>query len=198
MFERCDLDERNGIFSAACQATQVGWLVDFTSSVISDHFPSKGKEAELPEKCLVKKECLPELKAHTLQTIKSAAAKGELISHPQLPYILFQWGTFAEDDNATVKAWTSDQLKTDKAVSKLARAFTGESWSHSMGMFGLGDRVAMRKVRASVDGLERIMDVGEFRRRLEEIEKWNTVDAEGKESVLVFLEAWRKRESGED
>ena len=198
MFERCDLDERSGIFSAACQAAQVGWLVDFTSSVISDHFPSMGKEAELPEKCLVKKECLPELKAHTLQTIKSAAAKGELISHPQLPYILFQWGAFAEDDNATVKAWISDQLKTDKAVSKLARAFTGESWSHALGMFGLGDRVAMRKVRASVDGLERIMDVGEFRRRLEEIEKGNTVDAEGKESVLVFLEAWRKRESGED
>ena len=111
---------------------------------------------------------------------------------------MFQWGAFAEDDNATVKAWISDQLKTDKAVSKLARAFTGESWSHALGMFGLGDRVAMRKVRASVDGLERIMDVGEFRRRLEEIEKGNTVDAEGKESVLVFLEAWRKRESGED
>ena len=183
---------------AACQTAQVGWLVDFTSSSISDHFPREGKEPEPPEKCLVKKEWLPELKAQTVQTIKSAAANGGLISHPQLPYILFQWGAFAEDDNAMVKAWTSDQLKTGEAVSKLARAFTGESWSHAFGMFGLGDRVAMRKVRASVDGLERIVDVGEFRCRLEEIERESTVDAEVKESVLVFLEAWRKREAGED
>ena len=198
MFERCDLEKRSEIFMAACQTAQVGWLVDFTSSSISDHYPREGKEPEPPEKCLVKKERLPELKAQTVQTIKSAAANGGLISHPQLPYILFQWGTFAEDDNAMVKAWTSDQLKTGEAVSKLARAFTGESWSHALGMFGLGDRVAMRKVRASVDGLERIVDVGKFRRRLEEIERESTVDAEVKESVLVFLEAWRKREAGED
>jgi hypothetical protein len=169
-----------------------------TSSAISDHFPNKGKEPEPPEKCLLKKEVLSELKAHAIKTIKSAASSGKLLFHPHLPYILFQWSEFAEDGGAEVKAWTIEQLKTDEAVSMLARAFTSESWSHGMGMFGLGDRVAMRKVRASVDGLERIMDVGEFRRRLEEIENGNNLDGYRKESVMVFLEAWRQREARND
>src|SRR5207245_1626624 len=71
-WERCDLDERSEIFLAACQAAQMGWLVDFTSSAIADHFPREGKEPEPPERCLVKKECLYELKAHTIKTIQSA------------------------------------------------------------------------------------------------------------------------------
>ena len=55
----------------------------------------------------------------------------------------------------------------------------------------------MRNVRASVAGLERIIDVNEFRRRLEEIEKNDAVDSKNKESILIFLEAWRKQEKKE-
>jgi len=56
----------------------------------------------------------------------------------------------------------------------------------------------MRNIRASVSGLEHIIDVGEFRRRLEEMERSEGLDKEAKESVSVFLEAWRKQEKGED
>ncbi|MCA1606612.1 MAG: hypothetical protein LC775_14355 [Acidobacteria bacterium] len=80
----------------------------------------------------------------------------------------------------------------------LAKAFTGESWSQGMGMFGLGDRVAMRNVRASVTGLDHIIDVKEFRRRLEQMEGRNALENRCKESVLVFLEAWRKQEAGDE
>jgi len=196
--ERCNLDERNGIFMAGCQDAQVGWLVDFTGSAISDYFPANDKAPEPPEKCLLKKEVLSELKAHAIKTIKSAALSGKLLSHPQLPHILFRWNEFAEGGDAEVKSWTSEQLKTDKAVSMFARAFTSESWSHSMGMFGLGDRVAMPKVRAAVDGLERILDVGEFRRRLEALENGNTLDEDHKQYIQVFLEVWRKRKAVDD
>lgn len=197
-YDRCDLDERSAIFSAACQKAQVGWLVDFTSSAIADHFPREGREPEPPEKCLVSKDHISELKAHMIKTIKSVAANGELISHPQLPSILFRWREFSEDDDSEVRTWTSDQLKIDESVSMLARAFTGESWSQGIGLVGLGDRVAMRNVRVSLEGLEKIIDVGEFRRRLEEIEKSESLDKKLKESVLVFLDAWRRKERGED
>ncbi len=196
-FDRCDLNERSEIFLSASQDAQVGWLIDFTSSAISDHSPRKGSEPEPPEKCLVSKNRIPELKAHAVRIIKSAAATGELLSHPKLPSILFRWREFSED-GSEVKARTSNQLKIDKSVSMLARAFTGESWSQGIGMVGLGDRVAMRKVRAQIESLEHIIDVGEFRRRLEEMEKNEAFDKELKENVSVFLEAWRKREKGED
>lgn len=196
-FERCDLDERNEIFSVACGGAQVGWLVDFTSSAIDDHFPRKGNEPEPPEKCLVKKEYLAELKAHTIKTIESVAASGNLIAHPHLGHILFRWQAFAEDDGTMVKSWTREQFNDDVALSAIARAFTGESWSQGLGMVGLGDRVAIRKVRVSIEGLADIIDVDEFRRRLEEIEKSNTLDEEHKQNAMIFLDAWRQQEAGD-
>jgi predicted KAP-like P-loop ATPase len=197
-FDRCDLDERSTMFLAACQNAQVGWLTDFTSSAVADHFPREGREAEPTEKCLVTKDHLTELKALCVKTINFAAATGELLFHSQLPSILFRWREFSEDDGSEVRAWTSNQLKIDKSVSVFARAFTGESWSQGMGMVGLGDRVAMRNIRASVSGLEHIIDVGEFRRRLEEVESSEALDEQQKEAVSVFLDAWRKQEEGED
>jgi predicted KAP-like P-loop ATPase len=197
-FDRCSIDERNDILLKACQNAQVGWLVDFTRSAISDHSPRNGQEAEPSDKCLVKKEYIDDLKVHTLKTIHTAAANGSLISHSRLPYILFQWRDLAEDDGAGVKAWTCEQLKNNTTLSLLARAFTGESWSQGIGMYGLGDRVSMRKIRAQIEGLESIIDVNRFRHRLEEVEKSDTLNEEDKRSLSIFLEAWRKRESGED
>ena len=89
-------------------------------------------------------------------------------------------------------------MKNDKAISMFAKAFTGEVWSQGMGMFGLADRVSMRDVSASDAGLERIIDDNEFRRRLEEIEKNDTIDRKDKESILIFLEAWRKQGKGDN
>jgi predicted KAP-like P-loop ATPase len=197
-FERCDLEERSGVFLAACHNAQVGWLVDFTRSAISDILPREGREKEPLEKCLVSEKYIPKVKEFAIGAIESAAANGQLLFNPQLPYILFQWKDFVGDGGVNVKAWTAKQLKNDQAVSMLAKAFTGESWTQGMGMAGLGDRVAMRDTRASVSGLDQIMDVSEFRRRLEEIEKSEPFDKEQKESVLVFLEAWRKQETGND
>lgn len=197
-FDRCDLNERNELFKNACKNAQVGWLTDFTRSAIADHFPREGKDPSLPEKCLVFKDYITELKAHAAQCIQAAAANGTLITHPQLPFILFRWIDFAGDGGGAVKGWTNDQMKDDEKLAKLAHAFTSESWSQGLGMFGLGDRVAMRNVRASVDSLDAIIDVAEFRRRLEQIEINNDLDEIHKEFIRVFLEAWRKKEAGED
>jgi predicted KAP-like P-loop ATPase len=195
---RCSLDERDAIFMTACKTAQLGWLVSFTSSQVTNYYPRDGKEPTPLEKCLVKKGSLPELRTHTINRISAGAQSGELIHHAELPYILFRWGELAENDYTSVKEWTSEQLKFDEAVSQLAEAFTGESWSHSMGMFGLGDRVAMRQTSALVDGLDRIVDIREFRRRLEEIEKVNSLQDNRKQCVQTFLDAWRAREAAGD
>jgi predicted KAP-like P-loop ATPase len=182
----------------ACKNAQLGWLVDFTSSAIDDHFPREGKQPETSEKCLIAKEHISTLKAHALKTIRSAADNGELVFHPQLPFILFRWREFCEDDGLEVKKWTGNQLRIDESVSMFARAFTGESWSQGMGMLGMGDRVAMRNVRASIDGLEHLIDVAEFRRRLEQMEHSKTLSDDMNDVVSIFLEAWHKHERGDD
>ncbi len=193
-FDRCNLDERNKIFLEACKSAQLGWLVNFTTSANEDYFRSNGKEPQPSEKCLLKKESISELKSHAIKIIESAAVNGDLIGHPRLSYILFRWRELKEDNGAGVKSWTSAQLNSDETVSIFARAFTGENWSQGIGMFGLGDRVAIRNVQASIEGLADIMDVSEFRRRLSEIEKNNSLGKEDMVNVLQFLNHWRKQE----
>ena len=196
-FERCNLDERSKIFRSSCQRAQVGWLVDFASSAIDDHYPRKGGEPEPPEKCLVVKEMLDELRQHTIKTIEKAAETEKLIFHSRLPYIMYRWRDFARDSGASVKSWSYSQFASDTAVAYLSKAFTSESWSQGMGMAGLGDRVAMRQSRAAVGSLDSIMYVHMFRRRVEKLDESETLDNPYKEWVHTFLEAWRAKDRGE-
>ena len=152
----------------------------------------------MPEKCLIVKESVPELKQHSIECIEHFATDGSLINHPLLPHILFRWREFLGDNNDRVKEWVNEQLEDDVSVSMLAHAFTSESWSQGMGMFGLGDRVAIRNVRASVDSLNSILDVDAFRNRLEAIEANTEFDKKRREFVTIFLDDWRKQESGND
>jgi len=196
-FERCDLDERSEILMAACQNAQLTWLVDFTNSAIADYQPREGKNPEPPEKCLVKEECLDSLKENTLTAIKKMAEGSELISHPRLSYILYRWRDLTKDKDDVI-TWCNNQLGDDSSVAKLAKTFTGESLSQGLGMTGLGDRVSMRNVTAGIEGLDTIMDVALFRKRLEELEANGMLDDNQKNDIKIFMDAWRKKESGDD
>lgn len=195
-FERSSLEHRSQIFLNACQNAQVGWLVDFTSSAISDYFPSSERGPQPPENCLVVKEALDKLKKLTLNGIKASCDNNELISNSNLSRILFYWNQFADNNGVAVKLWTKEIIKDDTRIVHLVKAFTGQSWTQGLG--GIPDRVSMPNVRAQVDSLESIMNVEEFRERLEELEYGDTLGNSDKETIHVFLEAWRKQESGED
>ncbi|KAA5602052.1 KAP family P-loop NTPase fold protein [Blastochloris sulfoviridis] len=197
-FERCDLPERSSILWEATQKSQLGWLVDFTRSAIGDYHPRVGRQPEPPEKCLIEKKRIGELKAHAIKMIENSAESDCLISHPRLLYILFCWRDFVEDNTDITREWTARQLSINTSVALLAKAFTSESWSQGMGMFGLGDRVAIRHTQAAVDSLNLLMDVEAFRRRLEELEKSQALEEPYNSYVLTFLDAWRKRDRRED
>lgn len=85
-----------------------------------------------------------------------------------MAYLLYRWCDLSDDDGAEVKEWTASLLASDEGVKKFATTFTDHGWSQGLG--GLGDLVARRTSRAQVKGLERLMDVAEFRRRVEEVD----------------------------
>ncbi len=194
LLERTDLAERTEIFLKACKNAALGWLVDFTSSAIKDYQSDEGKTPEPLEKCLVTEDRLVELKRHTIESIEEAATTGELIVHHRLAYILYRWLEMSDDEGASIKKWTDDQLSQDTNVAELARAFTGESWSQGMDGF-LGDRVAMRQTTVGIDSLEKIMDVKKFRIKLEELEENQTLKSPYMGYVNEFLDAWKEKDN---
>lgn len=189
--ERYSLDERSNVFLQACQHSQVGWLAHFACLASDDYERSKGPR--LPHECLILEEHIDEFKKQALEAIVSIAANGALISHARFPWLLFRWRDFAGDGGEEVRHWLNDQLKDDSTFVILARAFTSETWSQ-----GFGDRVAIRKIRLPLKDIALLVDLDEFRSRLENILDDSILDDEEQSTIRTFLEAWRQQESGDE
>ncbi|WP_063683456.1 KAP family P-loop NTPase fold protein [Bradyrhizobium stylosanthis] len=192
--ERFDLSQRSQIFASACEFASLGWLVDFADSAYRDYYPREGRPPEAPERCLTTEEDANRLRERALQHIRNAAHSGALAGSRQLPYLLFRWRELAENGEEEVKVWTAEQIRNDRMIAVFAQAFTTHSWSQSLGMAGLADRVAIRNTRAEVSSLDKILDVPAFRGRLERLALDETSDP----AIRTFLKAWKKQEHERD
>lgn len=187
--DRFTLEQRSAIYVAACQTASLGWLANFANSAWTDYHPREEQEPEPEEKCLTTAadaEALRELlKNRILDASKNASL---LLKCQNLAYLLYRWRELANDDGVAVKQWAAAQIATDEGVKQLAIAFTSYGWSQ-----GLGDFVAKRTTRVQVKGLDRLMNVVQFRQRVEEV-------AAGGMSpdVSEFLKAWQVLEQGTD
>jgi len=97
-------------------------------------------------------------------------------------------------------AYTTQALEDDTKLYQLALAFLGESYSHGIGGFdgAPGDLVQRENDRAQVDGIDRLLDADEFRRRLSEARRGDGLDEKQKSTISRFLAAWERRDAGED
>jgi predicted KAP-like P-loop ATPase len=192
--ERFDLAKRSAIFVEACAKAGLAWLADFSSSAYRDYYPVNNNPREPEAKCLTTEADAISLQALALGRIRAASQSGELLEGARrLAQLLFVWRDLAKDDGAEVKAWTTEQFRDDATIATFARAFTAYSWSHSLGMAGLGDTVAKRNTRAGVESLDKVLDLLAFRARVEKLDARNVTDADGA-AIRKFIEAWRRQE----
>jgi len=180
---RLSLEKRSTIFLAACQSASLAWLEDFVDSAWNDYFPREGDGAEPEDRCLTTEADALTLRGMLLERIKNAAQTGELISSPNFTRLLYSWLELSDDQGKSAKNWVTDQLRKDSVIKLFVQACTVVVWTQGLGGSGLGDYVARKSIRANVSGLERFMDIGEFKSRVEALSK---VDPE----VAVFFEAW--------
>lgn len=196
--DRFDLDEKSDMFVAATRAASLGWLIDFTDSMVRSHTPSEERPVD-PSRWLVTEASLDDLKAQVLDRVRQAAASGELAPAPHVIEALYAWRTYADDGGEEARAWANQQLALDDALVYFARALTGESWTTGMGGFGsLGDRVSKRVPRAQISPNFDLFDVTAFRAGLDRIVREGRLSAGDLEAVRVFLQAWENRRSGRD
>lgn len=197
--DRFTIGERTELYMKSTERAALGWLVDFVSSARDDYREREGRQPTREEDCLTTEAALPKLTERALNSIRSAAATGTLLSHRDLLYILHRWADFMENDASEVRAWTDALLKDPKGLVALAQAMTGESWSAGMGGFGsLGDRVSRRSVTAQIREDTDIIDASAFREALTNVRDKGEVSAEEREIVRVFLDAWDRQRRGDD
>lgn len=189
ILDRMTLAERSEVLLKACEGAALGWLADFTSSAWADYHPREGKAPEPPENCLTTEVDAGRLRGMLLKRIEAAAEGGVLASNRDLTHLLYRWSDLADDDGTAVRAWTEAIYATDFGVKQLAIAFTSFSWSQGLG--GLGDLVAKRTTRVHMKGLEKLVDLAAFRKRVEEVAESGSMP-----EVVEFLDAWRRADQG--
>lgn len=191
LFDRTSLAERSPILLSAATSASLGWLVDLSESAWRNHHPSEGKAAEPEDRCLLTEADARTMRGQALGAIERAAADGTLIEHPRLAFLLHAWRRMAGDDGSAVKSWTASRLEENRSIACIAKAFTSESWGQGVGLSGLGDFVAKRSDRASVDGIDQVLDQDRLRARVEELASSNDVPHEDKAVVFRFRAAWQ-------
>jgi predicted KAP-like P-loop ATPase len=183
--DRTDLTQRSAILVQAARNASLGWQVDLANSAWSDYNPREGEELQSEGDCLVTESDLSKLTKLALDAIKRAAKDGTLLNHKDLPSLLYRWRNFAKDGGAAAKRWTCARLKEDRAIARLAAAFTSYSWGQSS-----EDLVTKRSDRAQISGLDEIMDVALFRKRLEALETSLPKGSEDHDAISRLLKAW--------
>jgi len=193
-FDRFSLDERSPIFVRACQGAALGWLINFTMSAYGNHFPRSEEASQIGEdRWLVNRSALDELVMLALSRLRAAAEDGSLRECRDLAPALFAWYEFTNDEGQEVQKVTAKIIADDDGVACLARAFTSEVWTET-----LGDAVARREFKAQISNLSCIMDVEKFRSRLEELENRTDLSPEDKYAISNFLASWRRQERNEN
>lgn len=194
---RFTLEERTKLYMSALETASLGWLVDFAAS-IKAHYSDDKDGSMRPDDFLVHEAVVNEVVAQALEVIRDSSRDGSLLKHDDLIYILYRWRDFLDNNASEVRAWTDTLLDNDEALVVFAKELTGESWSHSMGFAGLGDRVAVRETRAKIDDDIDIIDPDKLRNGLEKLQSSGSLENDEKEIVETFLEAWERRRSKMD
>ncbi|MEN8950570.1 hypothetical protein [Planktotalea arctica] len=199
--DRTTLEERSELLGRAVAAATLQWHVDFSNSAWEDYYPSNPDREPSSEAETLTTEALAEqLRGQSLDMLRTAAADGTMLSAKRPDRLLFEWDRLQSDEAGEVIAYTTQALEDDVKLCQLASAFLGKSYSHGMGGFGgePGDLVQRENDRAQVNGIDRLLNVDEFRRRLSETLQSDALDGQQKSTISRFLTAWDPRDSGED
>jgi predicted KAP-like P-loop ATPase len=199
--DRTTLEERSEILARAVAAATLQWHVDFSNSAWEDYYPSNpNRDPSSEVDTLTTKAVAEQLRDQTLKMLRAAADDGTLLSSSKPARLLFEWDMLQPTMAGEVMDYTTQALGDDTKLYQLASAFLGKSYSHGLGGFGgaPGDLVQRESDRAQVEGIDRLLDVDEFRRRLNQALRGDGLNEQQKSTISRFLAAWERRGAGED
>ncbi|RVV97154.1 NTPase [Mesobaculum littorinae] len=201
LLDRTTLHERTEILTRSIVGATLQWHLDISNDAWQDYHPSNpDSEPSSEAETLTTHVAAERLQARSLELLRAAAASDTILSAKTPARLLYDWDRLQPYGAGEVMDYITRALGDDTKLCQLASAFLGKSYSHGMGGFGgaPGDLVQRENDRAQVDGIDRLLDVDEFRRRLNEALGSDGLDEQQKSTISRFLVAWERRDAGED
>ena len=190
--DRFEQAERGALFKNALGNASLGWMIDMTRRIRSEHQPGAHERPTLESQRLVDPATAAELTNAVVTKIRAAAQSGELLKAKHLLSNLYRWKDFL-NGGEEVRRWTDARLSDDRFVLQLGDAVTATTWSSSIGFDGMGDRVSRGLAYVQIDGLESILDVERFLARVTEIEG-TLSDEKDRQIMARFREGLKRRD----
>lgn len=121
--DRIFLKERSDILGQACRSASLGWLVYFNDLVHKEHHPGKDRVPALPKHRLTTEDDAAAIRQETLSRIRRAAKDDDLLGVSDLAHVLLEWCNMSGKESGEVRDWTTEIMKDDQGVVRLAEAF---------------------------------------------------------------------------
>ena len=186
------IEERSDVLMRCMEGAPLQWLSDFSRTAWLNHHPSNTDSAPSPEEQeLLTKEDAENLRETTKRQIEVAATDGTLIDATNLAWILFAWNVLKADDSDEVRRFTADAIADDQKIIKLTRSLLVKSYVHSIDSTGNSSGYIDQ---ALTDGIERFLDISEFRLRLESLVTDSSLSKEEKDVLTRFLKSWKSQD----
>ena len=190
LVERFTMEKRLSILHDACKSATLTCLVAIADLAYGECFPEESKIPKAPEESLTTPSQAEALKDLSIKRIRSAANDGLLINCPRLKQVLFWWIRSGGSDEE-VKLWVSKVIQNcEITVVRIAETFTGfESRGY------LEDSVSEQNYTAVTGQLELVADLEAFKARAKQVLGEGGLEAEDREKLKRFLDAWRAQET---
>lgn len=187
LVKRVELQERSEMLREACQNASLGWLTNLTTTVESQH-QSTNDEAPVDQP-LTTKEDAARMREGNLRRIRRAADGNDLLAVHDLEWVLYRWHDLAGDNGTEAREWTTETMKSDQGVARLAQAFLGETRNRIA-----RDSAPLQKDRAKIEHIDAVLDRDLFHKRLCQARSSDCLSADQRETITRLLRAWKKHE----
>ena len=161
-------------------------IVDEVRTQGQQHKRCESEETPEPEeKRIVNSEQFEELEKIACGKIEKWAEDGRLAKHGHLPYILFSWRNWGQEDN--VSTFVNNMIRNDDGLVDFITSFLNKSTSYGI----YTDRVAETHWYINIESIGKFVDIEEVEPRIRKIyssSDFEQLDDQKKLAIKMFLD----------
>jgi predicted KAP-like P-loop ATPase len=190
LLRRLAPDERFSLLKNAVKTGNGLATIVHKVSVIGQMHGKYGSKEPTPEKDqIVTLPQLEELESLAADRISEAAQSGELISSVDFAYILLRWRSWSNDNECN--NWIIKHEENEEFGIKLITSMLQVSYSHGLGLGGLGDRVSKKTYYINLKYMKEFIDPDKIEPTVGKLLKNNRLEPRQKLALETFLDCYR-------
>lgn len=187
---RFPLEERSALLLAAIQGAEPAWCADLAERCRNVYEPRNGKDPTIESEALADGSTAKKVVAIALDRLREVAGDGRILDANGTNSPLWALYRLSPSGSEEIRTLTDQYLENDRHTILLARALTSTTWTHAVGLSGMGDRVAKASPRVDRSAIDNIVDGERLIARVDQLLENRDINAEDRAVLQRFHDGW--------